>query len=167
MRKEILVVEDNAKLLELLRLNFRAAGFAVATATNGLEALRKAHSLLPDLVLLDLVLPELDGFAVCETLRKGPATASMPIVVLTGLDNDSARRAILQAGTCEFLAKPVNSKHLVARIKELLHQPRGSSSTHRSEKTKSPDTPAKTPLRSTERGVGLMVKRRPETTRGR
>ncbi len=72
MRKKILVVEDNTELLELLRLNLKAAGFAVATATNGIEALKKAHSLSPDLVLLDLVLPELDGFAVCETLRQRP-----------------------------------------------------------------------------------------------
>ena len=99
MRKKILVVEDNTELLKLLRLNLKAAGFAIATATNGIEALKKAHSVSPDLVLLDLVLPELDGFAVCETLRKGPTTASIPIIVLTGLNNDSARRATLQADT--------------------------------------------------------------------
>src|ERR1017187_6014978 len=113
MRKKILVVEDNTELLKLLRLTHKAAGFAIATATNGIEALKKAHSVSPDLVLLDLVLPELDGFAVCETLRKGPSTASIPIIVLTGLNTDSARQASLQAGTRDFVAKPVNPKHLV------------------------------------------------------
>ena len=161
MRRKILVVEDNTELLELLRLNLKAAGFAVATATNGIEALKKAHSLLPDLVLLDLVLPELDGFAVCETLRKGAATASIPIIVLTGLDNDSARQAIARAGRCDFIAKPVNPKHLVARIKELLRQPRGSSSAQKCEQPKLPETLARTPARRTERGPGLTVERRP------
>jgi len=161
MRKKILVVEDNTKLLELLRLNLKAAGFAVATATNGIAALKKAHSLLPDLVLLDLVLPELDGFAVCETLRRGPATASIPIIVLTGLTSEAARSAILKAGSCAFVAKPVNPKHLVARITELLRPPRGSATPPKGEKTKLPQTPARTPARRTERGLPLPVQRRP------
>ena len=163
MRKKILVVEDNTKLLELLRLNLKAAGFAVATATNGIEALKKAHSLSPDLVLLDLVLPELDGFAVCETLRKGPATASIPIVVLTGLNNDSARCASLQAGTCDFVTKPVNPRHLVARIKELLRQPCGSSSAQTHEKSRPGETPTKMPVRRTGRASGLVVEGRAQT----
>jgi DNA-binding response OmpR family regulator len=161
MRKKILIVEDNTNLLELLRLNLKAAGFAVATATNGIEALKKAHSLSPDLVLLDLVLPELDGFAVCETLRKGPATASIPIIVLTGLTSDSARSAISKAGTCEFVAKPVNPKHLVARINALLRQPQGSSSAPRGKKLELPETPARTPARNAGRGLALTVERRP------
>ena len=161
MRKKILVVEDNTKLLELLGLNLKAAGFAVATATNGIEALKKAHSMSPDLVLLDLVLPELDGFAVCETLRKGPATASIPIIVLTGLTGDAAQSACSEAGACDFVAKPVNPKHLVARIKDLLRQPRGLSSEQRGEKGKLPETPARTPARKAERGPALMVERRP------
>jgi two-component system, OmpR family, phosphate regulon response regulator PhoB len=161
MRKKILIVEDNTGLLELLRLNLKAAGFAVATATNGVEALKKAHSLSPDLVLLDLVLPELDGFAVCESLRKGPATASVPIIVLTGLNNDSARLASLQAGTSDFTVKPVNPKLLVARIKELLHQPRGSASAQKRGKSKPGETPAGAATRKTERGAAVSVERRP------
>ena len=163
MRKKILIVEDNTKLLELLRLNLRAAGFAVATATNGIEALKKAHSLSPDVVLLDLVLPELDGFAVCETLRKGPATASIPVIVLTGLNSDSARWASSQAGTCDFVTKPVNPKHLVARIKELLRQARGSSGAQTYEKSRLPETPAKMPARRTTRGLGTVVEGRAQT----
>jgi len=127
MRKKILVVEDNTELLELLRLNLKAAGFAVATATNGIEAVKQAHSISPDLVVLDLVLPDLDGFAVCETLRKGPATASIPVIVVTGLTSDSARLASLRAGTCEFMTKPVQPKQLVLKIHELLRPAGGSS----------------------------------------
>jgi DNA-binding response OmpR family regulator len=157
MRKKILVVEDNTELLELLRLNLKAAGFAIATATNGVEALKKARSLSPDLVLLDLVLPELDGFAVCETLRRAPATASIPVVILTGLTSYFARCAGLEAGTCEFMTKPASPKHLVARIKELLREPRGSSSAQTREKSRLPGTPPKMPIRRTERGPGLAA----------
>src|SRR5262249_34283647 len=81
MRKKILLVEDNTELLELLCMNCEDAGLSTATATNGVEALEKARSISPDLIILDLVLPELDGFAVCETLRKDPATATVPIIM--------------------------------------------------------------------------------------
>ncbi|HYG36138.1 MAG TPA: response regulator, partial [Clostridia bacterium] len=66
MRKKVLVVEDDKDLVELICFNLKKAGFAVGTAMDGIEALKKARSLLPDLILLDLMLPELDGFAVCE-----------------------------------------------------------------------------------------------------
>jgi CheY-like chemotaxis protein len=120
MRKKILIVEDNTELLELLRLNLKHAGFSVATATNGIEALKKAHSISPDLVVLDLVLPELDGFAVCETLRRDNATARLPIVVLTGLTSQISRLAGLESGATAYVTKPVNTDTLVSRIKRLL-----------------------------------------------
>jgi CheY-like chemotaxis protein len=79
MNKKILVVEDEAEMVELLSFNLKKAGFLVGTATNGIEALKKARSLLPDLVLLDLMLPELDGFAVCEILRHDPKRRRFPL----------------------------------------------------------------------------------------
>src|SRR3974377_1860213 len=82
MYKKILVVEDEHEHRHLICYNLRQAGFSVATAKDGIEALKKARSLLPDLILLDLKLPELDGFSVCETLRHDAATASIPIVML-------------------------------------------------------------------------------------
>ena len=153
MRKKILIVEDDTELLELLRLHLKSAGFAIATARNGIEALKKARSLSPDLVLLDLVLPELDGFAVCETLRKAPATASIPVIMLTGLTSQAARRAGLEAGTRDFITKPVNPQHLVARINELLRHPRGPSSTPRTDKSSQAETPERVPARRTERAT--------------
>lgn len=122
MRKKILVVDDNTELLHLLRLSFKAEGFSIATATNGIEALRKARALLPNLVLLDLVLPELDGFAVCETLRRGRETASIPILILTGLSSEFARFAGMEAGATAYLVKPQSPKSIVAKVKELLAQ---------------------------------------------
>lgn len=120
MRKKVLVVEDDAELVELLSFNLKKAGFAVGTAGDGIEALKKARSLGPDLILLDLVLPELDGFAVCEILRKAPSTAATPIIVLTGLSGQLARLNGLEAGASEYMTKPFKPKALLNRIEALL-----------------------------------------------
>jgi len=120
MRKKILIVEDNTELLELLRSHLRMAGFATSTATNGLEALKKARSAVPDLIVLDLVLPELDGFAVCESLKKDPATASTPIILLTGLTSEFTRYAGMESGANELVTKPANPAQLLSRIEHWL-----------------------------------------------
>jgi len=127
MRKKILLVDDNEELLELLRLSFKGAGFSIVTATNGLEALKKARSLLPDLVLLDLMLPELDGFAVCETLRKDPATASVPILLLSGMSGQFAKYAGIESGGTDFITKPASPTALLARIREILEGEKATS----------------------------------------
>ena len=119
-RKKILVVEDQTDLLELLREHFKDEGFAIATATNGVDAIRKARSLTPDLVLLDVILPELDGFAVCETLRKDPTTAHVPILMITGLPGQLTRCAGIESGATDFVTKPVTPHELLVRVKEML-----------------------------------------------
>lgn len=119
-RKKILVVEDHTDMLELLRLHFKEEGFAIATATNGVDAVRKARSLTPDLILLDVMLPELDGFAVCEILRNDAATASTPIIMLTGLPGQLTRCAGIESGATDFVTKPVNPLDIVSRVKALL-----------------------------------------------
>ena len=116
MRKKILVVEDNADQVELLRFNLKKAGFAVGTALDGIEALKKARSLLPDLVLLDLMLPELDGLAVCEVLRRDPTTASVPIIMVTAMSSQLARLTGMEAGAADYITKPFNIKDLLTRI---------------------------------------------------
>jgi DNA-binding response OmpR family regulator len=118
----ILIVDDESELLALLRLSFEAAGFSVVTATNGAEALKRARS-HPDLIVLDLVLPEVDGFTVCETLKKDPATASIPIVMLTGLSSQLNRFAGLGCGANDFITKPFNPEELIARIRTVLSRP--------------------------------------------
>ncbi len=120
MRKKILIVEDNSELLELLRLTIKEAGFCVATANNGVDALKKARALAPDLMILDLVLPELDGFAVCEHLRRDPALTALPIIALTGLTSEISRLAGLESGVTEYVTKPFNPGQLVSRLKRLL-----------------------------------------------
>jgi DNA-binding response OmpR family regulator len=116
VRKRILVVEDDADLRELLCFNLRGAGFVVTTAEDGIDALKKARSTLPNLILLDLMLPEMDGFAVCETLRRDNSMATVPIVMLTALDSQIARYAGLEAGANEYVTKPFSPRELVAKL---------------------------------------------------
>jgi DNA-binding response OmpR family regulator len=120
MRKKILVVEDDADLVELLCFNLKKAGFAIGTATDGVEALKKARSVVPDLILLDLMLPELDGFAVCEILRRDPATATIPVIMLTALSSELARFAGLESGANDYITKPFSVKNLLGRIQSTL-----------------------------------------------
>lgn len=120
MRKKILVVDDDPELVELLCFNLKKAGFAIGTAPNGIEAIRKARSVSPDLILLDLMLPELDGFAVCEILRHDPATTAIPIIILTALSGQLARFAGLDLGANDYVTKPFKFKELVSRVEELL-----------------------------------------------
>src|SRR5882724_2098000 len=95
--QNVLVVDDDPDLLDLLRISFEDAGFSVTTAANGPDALKGAQE-LPDLIVLDLVLPELDGFTVCQTLKKGRTTSSIPIILITGLASESNRFAGLEMG---------------------------------------------------------------------
>jgi two-component system alkaline phosphatase synthesis response regulator PhoP len=129
-RKKILVVEDEADFLELLRLRFKDEGFAIATATNGIDAVKKARSLLPDLILLDVMLPELDGFAVCEILRNDAATASIPVIMVTGLGGQISRCAGIDSGATDFVTKPTSPDEIVSKVKaRLLRRVAGSECT--------------------------------------
>lgn len=120
MRKKLLLVEDNTDLLELLRLGLKDFEFLVSTASDGLEALRKARSSLPDIIILDLVLPEVDGFAVCEALKRDPETARIPIIALTGLVSQFSKLASLEVGADEYVTKPVTINQLVSTIERCL-----------------------------------------------
>lgn len=120
MRKKILVVDDNTESVELLRFNLKNAGFRIGTAVNGVEALKKARTLLPDLILLDLMMPELDGFAVCEILRRDSATASIPVIMLTALSSELGRLNGMECGATEYITKPFSPKAVIARVRNLL-----------------------------------------------
>ncbi|HPC60420.1 MAG TPA: response regulator [Verrucomicrobiota bacterium] len=123
MRRKILIVDDNAELVKLLRLAFRSAGYSVATAADGIQALKKVKTARPDLIVLDLVLPHVDGFAVCETLRRCARTAPLPVIMLTGLGSQFARLAGLESGGTDFLTKPVSPAELVRKANALLNSP--------------------------------------------
>jgi len=122
MQKRILVVDDDAELVELVSFNLKQAGYAIGTASNGMDAIKKARSLEPDLIVLDVMMPELDGFAVCEILRRDPATASIPIMMLTALSSELGRIAGLGSGATDFVTKPFSPRLLVQRVEDLIHK---------------------------------------------
>jgi len=124
MRKRILVVDDDPEVVELVSFNLKQAGYAIGTASNGVEAIRKARALAPDLILLDVMMPELDGLEVCEILRRDSTTASIPIMMLTALSGELGRLAGLDAGATDFLSKPFSPRLLLKRIENLLKKPR-------------------------------------------
>jgi DNA-binding response OmpR family regulator len=120
MQNKILIVDDNAELLAVLRMGFQQSGFLVRTSDNGTDALKKTRTFAPDVILLDLIMPELDGFAVCETLKRNCATAEIPVVILTGLSSQLSRFAGLESGADEYLTKPFNFGEVVAKVKAVL-----------------------------------------------
>jgi DNA-binding response OmpR family regulator len=127
-KKRILIVEDHSELRELIRLRFKDEGYAVATATNGIDAVRKTRSLMPDLILLDVMLPELDGFMVCELLRRDKATKRIPVIMVTGLEGQVPRCAGIESGATEFVTKPVTPADLISRVNHLLQDPSTAAS---------------------------------------
>jgi len=124
MRQKILVVDDEPEAVELVEFNLKQAGYQVSTACDGGEALRKARSERPNLTVLDLMLPEMDGLEVCKVLRRDPATAEIPIIMLTARATDVDRVVGLELGADDYLTKPFNMRELVLRVKKLLHRGR-------------------------------------------
>jgi DNA-binding response OmpR family regulator len=118
----ILLVDDEPDALELLRFNLAGAGFATATAADGTTALRQARHLLPDLIVLDLMLPEVDGLEVCRLLRRDPATAGIPILMLTAKAAEVDRVLGLELGAEDYVTKPFSPRELVLRVKKLLNR---------------------------------------------
>jgi two-component system, OmpR family, alkaline phosphatase synthesis response regulator PhoP len=122
MPNKLLIVDDNAELLSVLRTGFKGAGFIVRTAANGPDAIKKARSFSPDLIVLDLVLPDMDGFAICEILKKDRETALIPIIVLTGLSSQLSRFAGLECGADDYVTKPFSFPELLGKVNELIER---------------------------------------------
>ncbi len=119
-KPKILVVDDEPEAVELVEFNLRQAGFATVSAGAGNEALEKARTVLPDLILLDLMLPEIDGLDVCKLLRRNPATARIPILMLTARAAEIDRILGLELGADDYLTKPFSPRELILRIKNIL-----------------------------------------------
>src|SRR6266704_3133492 len=124
VRPKILVVDDEPEAVELLEFNVKQAGYDVLVAADGGEALKKAHSALPSLILLDLMLPEVDGLEVCKMLRRDPATASIPIIMVTANATEIDRILGLELGADDYITKPFSPRELVLRVKKLLQRER-------------------------------------------
>ena len=120
MGKMVLVVDDEVNIVTSLEYVMKAAGFDVATAYDGEEALTKVAEIVPDLVILDVMMPKLDGFEVCEKIRENPLWESVIIVMLTAKGRDSEREKGLSLGANDYLTKPFSTHDIVKRVQELL-----------------------------------------------
>ena len=119
---KILVVDDEPDAVELIRFNLNAAGYEVVTAENGEAAIKRARVTTPDLILLDIMLPEVDGLEVCKILRRDPATSAIPIIMLTAKAAEIDRVLGLELGADDYVTKPFSPRELVLRIKSRLRR---------------------------------------------
>lgn len=120
MNYRILIVDDEADILEFIRYNLKKEGYEVYTAGDGLEALKKAAEVSPHLVLLDVMMPNMDGMETCRQLRKMSQTEDAVIAFLTARSEDYSQVAGFDAGADDYIAKPVRPNVLVSRIRALL-----------------------------------------------
>lgn len=119
MQKTILVVDDEQAVTDLLSYNLRKANYNVLTADDGLEALRVAHESQPDLILLDVMIPQMDGMDVCREIRK---TSEVPVIMITARGEEVDRVVGLELGADDYVCKPFSVRELMARIKAVLRR---------------------------------------------
>ena len=120
MKPKILVVDDEPDAVELVSFNLKAAGFDVVTAADGVEALKRAKEHQPDLLVLDVMLPEVDGLEVCKIIRRDPSVAHIPIIMLTAKAAEIDRVLGLELGADDYVTKPFSPRELVLRIRKIL-----------------------------------------------
>lgn len=132
-KEKILVIEDEEDILALVHFNLVRAGFRVECAMCGEEGFQKARDLQPDLIVLDLMLPGMDGLEVCRRLRKSPDTKSCPVIMLTAKGEESDIVQGLEVGADDYLPKPFSPQVLLARVRAILRRNARSEAPHEQE----------------------------------
>src|SRR5665213_2263616 len=120
MENRILLVDDENDFIELLQYKLAGRGYELIVANDGVHALSQARQMKPSLILLDILLPDLDGLSVCEILRRQPSTKNIPIIFMSALTSDVTRRTVAMQAD-DFFTKPLDLPRLVHRIADLLH----------------------------------------------
>jgi two-component system, OmpR family, alkaline phosphatase synthesis response regulator PhoP len=121
-RERILIVEDEEEIRELVRYNLERQGYRVVLAASGEEAIRTIRQEAPDLVVLDLMLPAMDGWEVCRQLKRDPATQAIPVVMLTAKSDETDMVTGLELGADDYIAKPFSPRVLTARLRAVLRR---------------------------------------------
>ncbi len=118
--KRVLIVEDSKSVNRMLQYLFMARGFRVESAFNGLEALTLLEKIMPDVVILDLMMPEMDGFSLCEKLKLDARFKDIPIIVLSAMKEDENAERLLAMGVADYFEKPFISAELVERVSKMV-----------------------------------------------
>ena len=121
-QKKILLVDDEQDILELIKYHLEKEDFVVQLANNGKEALEKAHNFLPDLILLDVMMPEMDGIETCKKIREDKKLKNTLVALLTARSEDYSQIAGFESGADDYITKPIKPKLLLSRIKALLRR---------------------------------------------
>ena len=121
-KQTILVVDDEQDLLDLIEYNLRKEGFQVLKAENGQDAIHIAKEMKPDLVLLDIMMPQMDGIEVCDRMREDPDLKKIPIIFLTARSDEKTEVEGLNKGADDFITKPISTTKLISRIKAVLRR---------------------------------------------
>lgn len=119
-KKKILFIEDEPQQIMMVKMRLEANGYEVISATDGEDGLKKAYEEKPDLILLDLIMPKLDGFTVCERLKKDPETMAIPIIVITAMDDKDVLERCRALGANDLIGKPFESSDLMSMIRSLI-----------------------------------------------
>jgi len=117
---KILAVDDEPELTELMSFHLTRAGHEVRMAFNGWDAIDQIKRQRPDIILLDLMLPDLDGFGVCEILRQDPLTATIPIIIISAWASPDSRNLGLELGAIDYIIKPFSPQELVEKVPQLV-----------------------------------------------
>ncbi|MGG7176066.1 winged helix-turn-helix domain-containing protein [Clostridium paraputrificum] len=127
--EKVLIVDDEEHIIELLKFNLGNVGYRIFTANNGLDALKVAKEIKPDLVLLDLMLPGMDGFDVCKEIKRNKDTSKAAIIMLTAKGEELDKVLGLELGADDYMTKPFSIRELLARVKAVLRRSSGNDET--------------------------------------
>ncbi len=166
MTARVLVVDDILSNVKLLEAKLSAEYFEVVTGSNGMEAIAKTEECAPDIILLDVMMPGMDGFEACRRIKSNPKTAHVPVIMVTALDQPSDRVAGLEAGADDFLTKPVDDAALFARVRSLVRLKMMTDELRMRESTGQSMgllDPAETLIENVPPGRILVIEDRPES----
>jgi DNA-binding response OmpR family regulator len=118
--KKILIIDDDPEILDLLRLYFKAVNYEVIESQEGLRGLELARTLSPDLIILDILLPEISGLKMCRILKRDKETKNIPIIILTALSDEETKIESLESYANAFISKPIDKKAIIDKVSELI-----------------------------------------------